>query len=44
MTVRIFDDEDLAMVKEVLDSGNLCSIGGTMTPRFEQAFAEEMKV
>ena len=44
MTVRIFDDEDLAMVKEVLDSGDLCSIGGKMTPRFERAFAEEMKV
>ena len=44
MTVRIFDDKDLGYVKEVLDSGNLCSIGGKMTPRFEQAFAEAMGV
>ena len=43
MTMRIFDEEDVAMVREVLQSGNLCSIGGKMTPRFEQAFAEEMR-
>ncbi len=36
-----FDDEDLAAVKEVLDTGNLCSIGGATTPRFEAAFAAE---
>lgn len=36
-----FDDEDLAMVKEVLDTGNLSAISGTMTPRFEAAFAQE---
>lgn len=36
-----FDHEDLAAVKEVLDGGNLCSIGGQVTPRFEQAFAAE---
>ena len=36
-----FDDEDLAAVKQVLDTGNLCAIGGQATPRFEEAFAEE---
>jgi len=36
-----FDDEDLAAVKEVLDSGNLSAISGPATPRFEEAFAEE---
>lgn len=36
-----FDDEDLAAVKEVLDGGNLCSISGTVTRRFEEAFAAE---
>jgi dTDP-4-amino-4,6-dideoxygalactose transaminase len=40
MTVRIFDDEDLAAVKQVLDSGNLCSIHGTATQAFERAFAQ----
>ena len=36
-----FDDEDLAAAKEVLDTGNLCAIGGTATPKFEEAFAKE---
>jgi perosamine synthetase len=40
MTVRIFDHEDLAAVKQVLDSGNLCSISGTATREFERAFAQ----
>lgn len=44
MTIRIFDGEDLAKVKEVLDSGNLCSIGGKQTVAFEKAFAEAMEV
>jgi len=38
-----FDDEDLAAVREVLDTGNLCAISGTATPRFEQAFAEQFR-
>ena len=38
MTVRVFDHEDLAAVKRVLDSGQLCSIEGTATRDFEQAF------
>jgi dTDP-4-amino-4,6-dideoxygalactose transaminase len=41
MAWRIFDDEDLMAVKEVLDSGNLCAIGGAQTPAFEQEFAAE---
>ncbi len=42
MTVRIFDDRDLAKLKEVLDSGRLCSLSGTMTGKFEEAFAKTM--
>jgi len=41
MAWRIFDDEDLAAVKEVLDSGNLSAISGAQTPAFEQEFAAE---
>jgi len=44
MTVRIFDDEDLAEVKKVLDSGNLSSLHGEATRRFQDAFAREMGV
>ncbi|MBI2299717.1 MAG: DegT/DnrJ/EryC1/StrS family aminotransferase, partial [Armatimonadetes bacterium] len=40
---RLFDHEDLAAVKEVLDSGNLCSIGGAQTPAFEAEFAAEFR-
>jgi len=40
MPVRIFGDEELRAVKEVLDSGNLSSMGGRATPAFEAAFAE----
>jgi len=39
MTMRVFGDEDLALVKEVLQSGNLCSLSGKMTKRFEEEFA-----
>ena len=44
MTVRYFDHEDLAAVKQVLDSGNLCSIGGKATREFEEAFKQMMGV
>jgi len=37
---RVFDDCDLSLVKEVLDSGLLSGLGGgQMTPRFEREFA-----
>lgn len=42
MSVRIYDDADLSKLKEVLDSGRLCSIGGEFTPMLEQAFADAM--
>ncbi len=41
MAWRTFDDEDLALVKEVLDSGNLSAISGAQTPAFEEEFAAE---
>ena len=41
MAWRWFDDEDLAAVKQVLDSGNLCAIPGTQVPEFERRFAAE---
>ena len=41
MSWRVFDDEDLAAVKEVLDSGNLSAISGAQTPAFESEFAAE---
>ena len=44
MTVRIFDDEDLAALKRVLDSGDLSAIGGQAGRDFEAAFAAEMGV
>lgn len=40
MTVRVFGDEDIKFIRQVFESGNLCSINGKMTPRFERAFAE----
>jgi len=40
MPVRIFAERELALLKEVLDSGNLSSLGaGVMTRRFEREFA-----
>lgn len=40
MPVRIFDERELSLLKEVLDSGNLSSLGaGPMTRRFEREFA-----
>jgi len=43
MPVRVFDDKELTLLKEVLDSGNLSVLGGgKMTPRFEAAFAEAL--
>jgi len=40
MPVRVFDDEDLEAVKQVLRSGNLSSMGGQATPALEAAFAQ----
>jgi len=40
MPVRTFDKRELSLLKEVLDSGNLSSLGaGPMTRRFEREFA-----
>ena len=44
MTVRVFDHEDLDAVKRVLDSGKLCSVGGTVSREFEEAFAQTIGV
>ncbi len=41
MAWRTFDDEDLALVKEVLDSGTLSAMSGAQTPAFETEFAAE---
>ncbi|MEN6404613.1 MAG: DegT/DnrJ/EryC1/StrS family aminotransferase [Armatimonadia bacterium] len=39
---HVFDEEDLLAVKDVLDRGNLCSIGtDTFSEKFEQEFAAE---
>ena len=41
MPVRDFGAQELQYLREVLDSGRLSSLGGgTMQPRFEQAFAK----
>ncbi|MGC9319076.1 MAG: DegT/DnrJ/EryC1/StrS family aminotransferase, partial [Armatimonadota bacterium] len=37
-----FDDEDLRACKRVLDSGQLCSIGGSEVPAFEEEFRQAM--
>jgi len=42
MAWRWFDDEDLAMVKQVLDGGNLCAFPGVMVPELERRFAAEL--
>ena len=43
MPTRVYNHEDLAMVRQVLDSGTLSSLaGGEMTPRFEREFAAAM--
>ncbi len=40
MPQRVFDDRELLLVKEVLDSGQLSGLtSGKMTPRFEREFA-----
>jgi len=41
MKWHYFDDEDLQAVKRVLDTGRLCSIGGTEVPAFEEEFRSE---
>ncbi|HQK94834.1 MAG TPA: DegT/DnrJ/EryC1/StrS family aminotransferase [Armatimonadota bacterium] len=41
MPTRVFDDRDLGLVREVLQSGHLSILdGGQLTPRFQKAFAE----
>jgi len=43
MPVRAFGDEELSLLKDVLDSGRLsCLGGGQVTGRFESEFAEVM--
>ena len=43
MPVRVFDERELGLLKEVLDSGKLSGLsGGQMTSRFEAAFAEAL--
>ena len=37
-----FDDEDVQACRRALESGTLCSIGGTEVPAFEEEFAAEM--
>lgn len=41
MPVRVFDEREIELLKEVMASGNLSVLGGgKLTPRFEAAFAE----
>ncbi len=40
MPARVFDERELDLLKQVLDSGNLSSMGGKFTGEFEEAFAE----
>jgi perosamine synthetase len=40
MPVRVFDDEELSALREVLNSGNLSSMSGTATAAFEEEFAK----
>jgi len=42
MPSRVLDDKELDLLKEVLASGDLSSLGGGMTPRFEAEFARAM--
>lgn len=43
MAPRIFDQKDLGNLKRVLDSGQLCSLGGgTITQEFEEAFKRKI--
>jgi dTDP-4-amino-4,6-dideoxygalactose transaminase len=37
---RSFGEEELALLKQVIDSGNLFTIGGAIAPQLEQALAE----
>ncbi|MEK9135847.1 MAG: DegT/DnrJ/EryC1/StrS family aminotransferase [Bacteroidota bacterium] len=39
MPVRTFGEREFSLLKETLNSGNLSSLGGTMTRRFEREFA-----
>ncbi len=40
MPFHVFDNQELAAVKQVFESGELCSIGGTVGRQFEDTFAE----
>jgi perosamine synthetase len=40
--LQVFDDRDLENLKAVLEKGDLCSVRGEMTPKFEAAFAEKI--
>ncbi len=40
MPVRVFDEAELDLLKQVLESGALSSMGGKFTGQFEEAFAE----
>jgi len=42
MPVRVFDDRELEIIREVFGSGTLSALDGKITPRFEKAFAEAM--
>lgn len=43
MPVRIFDEREIELLREVMASGRLSSLGGgKVTPRFEAAFAEAL--
>lgn len=39
---RVFGEQDLELLREVLHSGQLCSLSGKMTARFEEAFARRL--
>lgn len=40
--MQTFDNKDLENLKAVLDKGDLCSVRGGMTPKFEKTFAEKI--
>ncbi|MDH7571414.1 MAG: DegT/DnrJ/EryC1/StrS family aminotransferase, partial [Armatimonadota bacterium] len=41
---HVFGHRDMELLREVIESGNLCSLSGAMTPRFEAAFAQRLGV
>lgn len=42
MPVRVFDEKELELIREVFASGTLSSMGGKFTPRFEAEFAQSL--